>query len=521
MADHVKGYILVGRREDVPEADFQAALHQHGELEKLHPELRVHRIKVNPGEEAEAVARLQQIPEVEFAELDEIVHDALTLNDPQIPAAFHLTRIGASIAWDRADGAGVTVAVVDGGIQLNHPDLATNLVPGWDVVKNTANGTDADGHGTAVAGIIAAVGNNNMMSAGVAYKAKLMPICAKDATGGSTFSMVANAIMAASERNANIINISFSNLYKSSTVISAAEQFRNAKDGIVVVSANNNGIDEGSAQCILVVVSGTQADDAFWPTSSWGPMVDVCAPAFQVPTTLWNSGYGWGTGTSFATPIVAGVLALIKSLRPDLVASQVLKVLYDSAKDLGEGGYDTKFGYGRVDAALAVQGALAFGRTQGSTNVALASAGAVASASSTYSTSYPASGVINGDRKGLNWGKGGGWNDGTANQWPDWLQIDFATSKTIDRVVVYSLQDKYGTPVEPTDTLTFRRYGIVDFTVQAKTASGWAVLSTVTNNKWVKRTATFEPFVTTAIRISITRTLDAYSRLVEVEAWGA
>ena len=359
------------------------------------------------------------------------------------------------------------------------------------------------------------------MAAGVAYKAHLMPICAKDAAGGSTFSMVASAIMAASERSANIINISFSNLYKSSTVISAAQQFRNAKDGIVVVSANNNGIDEGSAQCILVVVSGTQADDAFWPSSSWGPMVDVCAPAFQVPTTLWNSGYGWGTGTSFATPIVAGVLALVKSLRPDLLAAQLLKVLYDSAKDLGGEGYDSKFGYGRVDAALAVQGALAFGRTPGSANVALASAGAVASASSTYSPSYPASGVINGDRKGLNWSKGGGWNDGTPNQWPDWLQIDFAASKTVDRAVVYSLQDKYGAPVEPTDTQTFTKYGVTDFTVQAKTASGWTVVGTVAGNRLVKRTVTFNPVATTAIRINITRTKDAYSRLVEVEVWEA
>jgi len=524
MPDYTEGYVLVGYPKHMLDVDFQSAMQRlgHPSLGAVHPALRVHKLAVTPGEEVATIAKLRNDPNVEFAELDEVVRTTLTLNDPQIPAAFHLTRIGASVAWDRTAGAGVTVAVVDGGVQLNHPDLAANLVPGWDVVKNTTNGTDADGHGTAVAGIIAAVGNNSVMSAGIAYQAKLMPISAKDSAGNSTFSLVASAILAASDRGAKIVNISFSNLYKSSTVISAAQQFRTAKDGIVVCSANNNGIDENAGQSVQVVVSGTQADDTFWPTSSWGAMVDVCAPAYQVPTTLWNSGYGWGTGTSFATPIVAGVIALIKSVRPDLVATQVLKVLYDSAKDMGTTGYDTHYGYGRVDAALAVQNALIFGRALGSNNVALASAGAVATASSTYNANYPAGGVINGDRKGLNWGKGGGWNDGTANQWPDWLQVDFAASKTIDRVVIYSLQDKYGTPVEPTDAQTFTKYGVVDFVIQGWTdPTGWTPLATVTGNKLVKRTVTFAPVTTKAIRVSISRTKDAYSRLVEVEAWEA
>src|SRR6185295_3235404 len=95
----------------------------------------------------------------------------------------------------------------------------------------------------------------------------------------------------------------------------------------------------------------------------------------------------------------------------------------------------------------------------GRTNVALASNGGVASASSTYSTGYAASGAINGDRKGVNWGAGGGWTDGTPDAYPDWLEVDFPVAKTIDEVDVFSVQDNYTAPIDPTPTLTFTKYG--------------------------------------------------------------
>jgi hypothetical protein len=103
---------------------------------------------------------------------------------------------------------------------------------------------------------------------------------------------------------------------------------------------------------------------------------------------------------------------------------------------------------------------------------------------------------------------------------PDWVEIAFNGSKTIDRVVVYSGQDNYASPVEPTDNMTFATYGIVDYTVQGATAAGWVTLATVSGNNLVKRTSTFAPFTTDRIRINITHALQSYSRLTEVEAWG-
>jgi hypothetical protein len=156
-----------------------------------------------------------------------------------------------------------------------------------------------------------------------------------------------------------------------------------------------------------------------------------------------------------------------------------------------------------------------------SINVALASNGGVASASSTYSTDFPVSAIINNVRTGANWGVSGGWNDATGNAWPDWVQINFNGSKTIDHVVVYTLQDNYANPVEPTDTMTFSLYGITAFTVQGWNGSAWVTLGSVSGNNLVKRTVNFAAYTTDRIRINVTASLASYSRITEVEAWGA
>jgi hypothetical protein len=154
-----------------------------------------------------------------------------------------------------------------------------------------------------------------------------------------------------------------------------------------------------------------------------------------------------------------------------------------------------------------------------STNVALASSGGTASASSTH-TGFPVSAIIDNVRTGANWGNGGGWNDNTADAWPDWVQINFNGSKTIDHVVVYTVQDNYPNPVEPTDTMTFTLYGITAFTVQGWNGSAWVTLGSVIGNNLVKRTVNFSAYTTDRIRISVTAALASYSRITEVEAWG-
>src|SRR5262249_5990572 len=106
-------------------------------------------------------------------------------------------------------------------------------------------------------------------------------------------------------------------------------------------------------------------------------------------------------------------------------------------------------------------------------NVALASNGAVAVASSTYSSNYSPAGAINGDRKGLNWAAGGGWEYATAGSFPDWLEVDFNGLKTIQQIVVVTVQDNYSAPIEPTASTTFTLYGLTSYQVQYWTGSQW------------------------------------------------
>ena len=156
----------------------------------------------------------------------------------------------------------------------------------------------------------------------------------------------------------------------------------------------------------------------------------------------------------------------------------------------------------------------------GGTNVALASAGAVASASSTYSADYPVSAVNNNERTGASWGNGGGWNDATAGAYPDSVQILFNGSKTIDRVVVYTLQDNYSNPSRAHRCADLQRLRRASTSrSQGWTGSAWVTLGTVTGNNRVKRTVTFAPFTTDRIRVNITNALASFSRLTEIEAW--
>jgi glucose/arabinose dehydrogenase len=151
------------------------------------------------------------------------------------------------------------------------------------------------------------------------------------------------------------------------------------------------------------------------------------------------------------------------------------------------------------------------------TNVAL---GALASASSTYSPNYPASAINNNERAGRVFGQSGTWADATLNTWPDWVQLQLGGRKTIDRVVVYSVQQDYANPVEPTDTMTFTSRGVQDFSVQGWNGSAWVTLATVTANNLVKRTVTFAPYTTDRVRIVITKALSSTSQLAEVAIWG-
>jgi subtilisin family serine protease len=286
-----------------------------------------------------------------------VPHDAA--NDPFLGSQWHLPLIQAPSAWSLTQGEGVVLAVLDSGIDLAHPDFAGRLLPGYNFVNGNTNLADVRNHGTRTAGTAAATTGNGIGVASVAGRTSIMPLRISDSSGYATFSAMANALIWAADRGARVANLSFSGASGSASVISAANHFR-SKGGLVFVSAGNTGTDQGFAPSdALIVVSATNGSDQRTSWSSFGAYVDLAAPGEGVYTTDWNQSYASVSGTSYAAPMAAGVAALVMAANPALNAAQVEQILFSTAVDLGAVGKDVHFGHGRIDAAAAVQAALA------------------------------------------------------------------------------------------------------------------------------------------------------------------
>lgn len=311
----------------------------------------------------QAVSELQtnNPNDIEFASVDGIVTATFTPNDPNYPDQWQLAKINAPTAWDSVDGTGITIAIADSGVEPTHPDLAANLVPGWNFVNNNSDTHDWFGHGTAVAGSAAAVGNNANQVASPAYNAKIMPLMIAAACSGSAcaqWSTVAKAITYAADHGAKIVNVSYGSVGwcadTDNTILSAAKYMYN-KGGLTTFAEGNGG---GNTNCanssVIVSSSNTDQNDQLSGSSTYGSNVDVGSPGAAVLTTSLGGGIGPHGGTSFSSPITAGILALIWQTNPGLNPGQATEVLTKSADDLGTAGYDIYFGYGRVNAGNAV-----------------------------------------------------------------------------------------------------------------------------------------------------------------------
>ena len=322
------------------------------------PELGVHILELpDQANESAFMHAFQGRPEIEFAELDHILPPAQQRipNDPfyNDPNAWALQKINGPEAWFTSTGSpSIIVAVLDTGVDGTHPDLAANMVPGWNIYNNNADTSDVRGHGTMVAGTAAASSNNSIGVASVAWGCKIMPVRISDSNGYATVSDIANGLTWAANHGARVANISF-NANGYSTVSSAANYFQ-SKGGVVAVAAGNEGL---SVQTVddryMLTVGATDSLDSLFPWSNRGNNLDVVAPG-HVATTGRGGSYAAGDGTSFAAPIVAGAAALVLSTNPGLTPNQVQNIIKQSADDLGAAGWDSTFGYGRINLAHAL-----------------------------------------------------------------------------------------------------------------------------------------------------------------------
>ena len=276
-------------------------------------------------------------------------------NDPYYGSQWALEKVGASQAWAQARGRGVLIAVLDTGVDLDHPDLASKVRDDidWDFVDGDGVAEDAHGHGTHVAGIVAAATDNGVGVAGMGWEATILPIRVVG-PGGADSLALAQAISYTVDRGADVINLSLGSQTVCPQVVQDAVDYAHSHGVVLVAAAGNDGTDAQSfpANCYYVLgVAATGPDDARAGFSNYGTHVTVAAPGSDIFSTALGGGYEYRNGTSMATPYVAGLAALVRARYPDYTSTEVVSAILDNAVDLGAAGWDPYYGCGRVDAA--------------------------------------------------------------------------------------------------------------------------------------------------------------------------
>lgn len=284
-----------------------------------------------------------------------------------------IRKVGAETAWAKGMGAGVTIAVVDTGVDSGHEDLHDNAVPGRDFVDGDTNPSDEHGHGTHVAGTAAAVANNGIGVAGVAPRAKIMPIRVLNKDGRGTLPDIEEGVRYAVDNGAKVVNLSLGDdiLIEIATggTLTDAVNYAWSKGALAVVAAGNDQLFRTELrQAKALIVTATTPSDEKAPYATgvglapWG----LAAPGGTtqggnqnlIYSTWWpktgSARYAYAQGTSMAAPHVSGAAAVLLGL--GLSAQQTVDRLLSTARDLGQSGNDTVFGHGLVDVAAAVEG---------------------------------------------------------------------------------------------------------------------------------------------------------------------
>lgn len=308
----------------------------------------------------ELESRLEVVPGVRFVEPEGDVRAVAIPDDPLFSQQWGMSTIGAPAAWDVTSGsAEVTIAVLDTGADLAHPDLAANIdtANDRDIINNDYTAQDDNGHGTHVAGIIAAVADNSLGVAGVAGRCTILPVKVLRADGGGTSSGVAEGVRWAADKGARVISMSLGTSTYSSALYEAV-LYAASKNCFVVAASGNEARGTVLYPARLpevIAVGSTAVSDTLSSFSNYGADLDITAPGTAIMSTTRGGGYGNMSGTSMATPHVAGVAGLLFAEHPTWGREAVEHVLLGTAKDLGAAGRDDRFGYGRLDAQAAVE----------------------------------------------------------------------------------------------------------------------------------------------------------------------
>ncbi len=373
--------ILVKFKPSVSAPSVRAVLSAYKTKEmKRIPKINVYQVKLPKDVSVEEMIYvMSQNPDIEYAEPNYKAYIATNdtffryqyalqntgqeIGIPGSPRGRERADIKAVSAWIETKGDPDTViAIIDTGIDFEHPDIKDKIVsPGRDIVNGDDDPTDDNGHGTHVAGIAAASTNNDEGIAGVAWSCRVLPVKSMDEEGSGFYSWIIEGIEWAVDNGADVINMSLGGDVPAEALEDAVRYaFQN---GVVVVAAAGNDSDSvlfpAAYDDYCLAVAATDYDDLRPDWSNFGPEVDVAAPGERIISLVpaWFFGpesfpYAYGTGTSASTPHVAGLAALIKSIKPWLTPGEIMNIIRYSADDVNSTDYpgvDEFIGYGRIN----------------------------------------------------------------------------------------------------------------------------------------------------------------------------
>ncbi len=362
-AQCVSDEIIVKFKDSVADSTVETVLESVDS--EVQEEVTVDNLVVSAVPENETVEdfieTVEDLPSVEYAEPNYIyTMDAIT-NDPGLSQQYYLTNIGIYDAWDVSMGsANVKVAILDSGIDTDHPDLAGTIYAQHDYVNNDERAEDDEGHGTMVAGVIAGNANNGRGIVGIAPGVKLIIAKVIDSRGYAKLDNVINGINYAVNSGADVINMSFGG-YLISYAMEEAIDKAVAAGAVCVGAAGNDSTSQSCypadyESCISVIA--TDEENIITYFSNYGNNKDIAAPGYNIVTTYMGGGYASVGGTSFSSPIVAAVAALMLSIDPTLTVDEVKSILYGTASYYDDQPsswhYKNYYGNGNVNAGLAV-----------------------------------------------------------------------------------------------------------------------------------------------------------------------
>jgi|GEM_PF-1903762 len=294
------------------------------------------------------ITQLEQDATVESIETDIPVKMAADVID------WGVSRIGADKIWDTTIGVGVTVAVIDTGIEMTHPDLLGKVTKGYDFVNDKESPEDDNGHGTHVSGIITAT-RNDLGTVGVSHGTQIMPIKVLNSTGSGYVSDVAKGIYWAVDNGAQVINLSLGTPEDTDVLRKAVDYAASKEVPMVAAAGNDYGgpCQYPAAYSNVVCVVATDSSNRLASFSNVGGQ--LAAPGVSNYSTFLGGTYRYLSGTSMAAPHIAGSLALLRGICTDCTSSELVETLRDTAVDLGAEGTDIIFGYGLVDLRAAAE----------------------------------------------------------------------------------------------------------------------------------------------------------------------